>query len=133
MESKERRKVCCMNKINYVGRATKDIELTHMNNEKQTPTVAFTIAIKREGKPIPNRPTADYPYLKAYGFTAKYLGTYGKKGDIIEMTCRTITDSYMGKDNVKKYVTYGLVESCQIHKLNRAQENTNEEMATIEE
>ena len=90
-----------MNRVNLIGRTTKDVETRHTSNG--TEIARFTLAVRR------NKDDADFITCKAFGKTAELIGKYVKKGDQIGVTGRIETGSYEGK-NGKVYTTEVVVD-----------------------
>ena len=81
-----------MNRVEYTGRLTKDVEITILKNEKKTKTVYFTIAVEDDY----NHERADFINCQAFGSSVTYLKLYGKKGAYIEFSGKTSTYSKDG-------------------------------------
>lgn len=95
-----------MNKIELLGRLTKDPEIRYTQNN--TPVASFSLAVNRrfakEGEQ-----QADFINIVAWNKTAEFCGKYFKKGSQIALVGRLQTRSY--EDNVtKKYVTEVIAE-----------------------
>ena len=95
-----------MNKIELLGRLTKDPEIRYTQNN--TPVASFSLAVNRrfakEGEQ-----QADFINIVAWNKTAEFCGKYFKKGSQIALVGRLQTRSY--EDNgTKKYVTEVIAE-----------------------
>ena len=95
-----------MNKIELLGRLTKDPEIRYTQNN--TPVASFSLAINRrfakEGEQ-----QADFINIVAWNKTAEFCGKYFKKGSQIALVGRIQTRTY--EDNsTKKYITEVIAE-----------------------
>lgn len=96
-----------MNKCIFIGRLTKDVELTYTQDATNPMAVAkYTIAVNRNKKDAP----ADFLNCIAFGKAAEFVGKYFKKADKICVVGRLQTGSYINKDQQKVYTTDIIVE-----------------------
>ena len=91
-----------MNKIELLGRLTKDLEIRYTQNN--TPVASFSLAVNRrfakEGEQ-----QADFINIVAWNKTAEFCGKYFKKGSQIALSGRIQTRTY--EDNgTKKYIEF---------------------------
>lgn len=91
-----------MNRVELVGRLTKDPELRVTQNNKQVCT--FTVAVDRPHKPDAEE-TADFPQCVVWNKTADFLCRYGKKGSPVSVEGSIRTRNYDDKDGKRVYVT----------------------------
>ena len=80
-----------MNKVNLIGRLTKDIELRKTSNGHSTCT--FNIAVDG-GKAADGTRRSDFPSIVAWNKTAELCAQYLHKGDRVGITGRITTSSY---------------------------------------
>lgn len=66
----------------WIGRITSELELRHMNNEKNTPFTFFSIACNRPKRKDRDEVT-DFIPVKAIGKLAETMTTYSGKGRLI--------------------------------------------------
>lgn len=94
-----------MNKVELIGRITKDLELrfTQTNNKAVT---SFTIAINKK---INGQDSTDFINCVAWGPTAEFICKYFKKGQAIAVVGRLQNRSY-DDNGQKRYVTEVVVE-----------------------
>lgn len=112
-----------INRVEYTGRLTKDVEITILKNEKKTKTVYFTIAVEDDY----NRERADFINCQAFGSSVTYLNKYGKKGAYIEFSGKTSTYSNDGK-----YGSTAVAHKVKIIFANSKKEESKEEPQTDE-
>lgn len=85
-----------MNKVQLIGRVTKDIELKKTQSSKSV--VTFTLAVRKD------KDNSDFISCVAWNKTAELLSQYVKKGDRLAVCGRIQTRNYDGQ-NGKVYVT----------------------------
>lgn len=98
-----------MNNCNFVGRLTKDVDLTFAQGTG-TAIAKFGLAVDRRFKKE-GQPTADFINMIAFGKTAEVIAEYIKKGNQIAVTTHVQTGSYDAKDGTKRYTTDFIVDS----------------------
>lgn len=109
-----------MNKVQLVGRITKDIELKATQN--QTPYINFTLAVERRFKDANGNRQADFINCVAWKSTAQFIQKYFKKGSRLG-ACGTIqTRSYDDQNGQKHFITEVLVEEAEFVEINTAAE-----------
>ena len=92
-----------MNKVELMGRLTKDVEvLTYNAGKEKKKMVKFSIAVQRKKY---KEKKVDFFDCVAFGGTAKALNDFVKKGDRIIVEGSIQTDIYTNKEgkNVKTY------------------------------
>mgnify|MGYP002623871587 CR=1 FL=1 len=77
-----------MNRVELVGRLTKDVEVT--KTPQQTSVARFTVAVNRRF----NRDQTDWITCVAWRQTADFLGKYAKKGALVSIEGSIQTSSY---------------------------------------
>lgn len=104
-----------MNRVNLIGRLTKDIELRYTTS--QVALGRFTLAInrkltkeKRQEAERNNQPTADFIGCIAFGKTAETLSNYVGKGNQLGIEGHIQTGSYEDKEGRTIYTTDVIVE-----------------------
>lgn len=90
-----------MNKVNLMGRLTKDIELKTYDKGVYA---NFSLAINsyNRGK---KETITNFIELIAFDNNAKFLNEYVKKGNLVAVEGEIITSTYVNKANIKKYST----------------------------
>ena len=97
-----------MNKVELVGRLTKDPEVKLTSN--QTQFCNFTIAVDRRFKDQNGQRQADFINCVAFGRAGEFAEKYFRKGTKIAVSGRIQTGSYTNKDGVRVYTTEVVVE-----------------------
>lgn len=104
-----------MNKVNLIGRLTKDIELRYTNS--QMAIGRFTLAIdrkmskeKRQEAERNNQPTADFIGCIVFGKAAETLSNYVGKGNQLGVEGHIQTGSYENKEGRRIYTTDVIVD-----------------------
>ena len=92
-----------MNKVQIIGRTTKDIQLSYTQNQKAVGR--FTVAVNRMKK----EDGADFINCKVWGNRAEVMSKYIKKGHRVGISGRLETGSYE-KDGHKVYTTEVVVD-----------------------
>ena len=92
-----------MNKINIIGRITKDIELRQTKNEISV--THFSIAVKREIKDESGEYGTDFFNVVAWRKTAEFISNYFEKGSRIAISGKLQNNIYTDKDGVERTST----------------------------
>ena len=92
-----------MNKVNLIGRTTKDIQLSYTQNQKAVGR--FTVAVNRMKK----EDGADFINCKVWGNRAEIMSKYIKKGHRVGISGRIETGSYE-KDGHRVHTTEVVVD-----------------------
>lgn len=99
-----------MNKVDLVGRLTKDPDIRYTNGGLSI--ASFTLAVdrkyKREGEP-----TADFISCKAFGKTSEFIEKYFHKGMRMGACGRIQTGNYTKDDGTKVYTTDVICEEVE--------------------
>ena len=91
-----------MNRVDLVGRLTKDPELRYTDSDLAV--CSFTIAVKRQFKNENGEYVADFILCKAFKKRAETIKEYCKKGDLVGVEGRIQTGSYE-KDGQTHFTT----------------------------
>ena len=83
-----------MNIVNLIGRATKDAELSVLNNANRTNVMKFTLAVERDYSGKDGNKQVDFINIEMMGKDLSKLTNYVKKGKQIAV---------MGSLNIDKY------------------------------
>ena len=102
-----------MNKVQLVGRLTRDPEIRYSQGENATATARFSVAVNRRFKNSDGNYDADFINCVAFGKSAEFVEKYFKKGMAIGLTGRIQTGSYTNKDGQKVYTTDVVVEETE--------------------
>ncbi|MPQ44326.1 single-stranded DNA-binding protein [Clostridium tarantellae] len=101
-----------MNKVNLIGRVTKNIELSTYGEEGKY--AKFFIAINEYNKNKKEKLT-DFIQIVAWGNNAVFLSKYVNKGDLIGIEGKLKTKTY-NRDGMKKYSTEIHINHCDLIK-----------------
>ena len=102
-----------MNKVQLVGRLTRNPEIRYSQGENATATARFSVAVNRRFKNSEGNYDADFINCVAFGKSAEFVEKYFKKGMAIGLTGRIQTGSYTNKDGQKVYTTDVVVEETE--------------------
>lgn len=100
-----------MNKVELVGRLTKDPESKLTQN--QTLYCNFTVAVDRRFKDANGERQADFINCVAWRQTAEFVQKYFKKGNRIGLCGSIQTRSYQDNDGTKHFITEVLVDEAE--------------------
>ena len=98
-----------MNKVELIGRLTRDPDIRFTSGDNPTTIARYTLAVERRVKKDDEN-TADFISCVAFGKNAEFVRDYLHKGIKIAVTGRIQTGSYTNKDNQKVYTTDVVVE-----------------------
>lgn len=120
-----------MNKVNLLGRLTRDPEIRYSQGNDQMAIARYTLAVdrrfKREGEQ-----TADFISCVAFGKAAEFTEKYLKKGTKIAVTGRIQTGSYTNRDGQKVYTTDVVIEEQEFAESKAAASGENEQPASCD-
>ena len=100
-----------MNKVQLVGRITKDTELKHTSNN--TVFCNFTLAVDRKFKDANGNRQADFINCVAWRQQAAFINKYFNKGSRIGICGSIQTRSYEDQDGQKHFLTEVIVEEAE--------------------
>lgn len=100
-----------MNKVELVGRLTKDPEVKLTSN--QTQFCNFTIAVDRRFKDANGQRQADFINCVAWRQTAVFIQKYFHKGNRIGLVGSIQSRSYDDQNGQKKYITEVVVDEAE--------------------
>lgn len=98
-----------MNKVQLIGRLTKDPDLRQTTGEKPMSIARYTLAIDRRFNRRDEQ-TADFINCVAFGNAADFSSSYFKKGLKVAVTGHLQSGSYTNKDGIKVYTTDVVIE-----------------------
>lgn len=102
-----------MNKVNLLGRLTRDPEVRYSTGESANATARFSLAVNRKFKNADGNYDADFINCVAFGKTAEFIEKYFTKGSMVALSGRIQTGNYTNKDGVKVYTTDVVVEEVE--------------------
>lgn len=98
-----------MNKVELLGRLTRDPEIRYSQGEKNMCIARYTLAVDRRFKKDGEQ-SADFIQCVAFGKMAEFVEKWFKQGTKIAVIGRIQTGSYTNKDGQKVYTTEVVVE-----------------------
>lgn len=98
-----------MNKVNLIGRLTKEPDVRYSQGENPTAVARYTLAVDRKFKKEGDTQTADFINCVAFGKSGEFAEKYLKKGMKIAVAGRIQTGSYTDKETGKKVYTTDIV------------------------
>lgn len=102
-----------MNKVNLLGRLTRDPEVRYSAGESNMATARFSLAVNRKFKNAEGNYDADFINCVSFGKTAEFIEKYFTKGSMAAIAGRIQTGNYTNKDGVKVYTTDVVVEEIE--------------------
>lgn len=99
-----------MNKVELIGRLTRDPEVRYSSGENSKANASFTIAVNRRFKNNEGNYDADFIRCVAFGKTAETIEKYIHKGSRIAVSGHIQTGSYDNKEGQKVFTTDVIVE-----------------------
>lgn len=108
-----------MNKVELIGRLTKEPEIKLTQN--QTQYCQFTLAVDRRFKDANGQRTADFINCVAWKQTAVFIQKYFRKGNRIGVVGSIQTRNYDDKNGQKVYVTEVIVDEAEFVESQSAQ------------
>lgn len=118
-----------MNKVMFIGRITKDVELKHIKENDKYVT-NFTIAVERPFTNLKGDRIVDFIPIVAWDKNAENIAKYTKKGSLISVIGRLQMTSFEGKDGVRKYLSQVVAQEVQFlqwRKDDKKEENKEKE------
>lgn len=94
-----------MNRVELMGRLTKNPELKYAQNENNTAVARYTLAVERRMKKDGQGQTADFVPCVAFGKAAEFVVKYYRKGMRVTVCGRVMTSSYTNGEGKKVYTT----------------------------
>lgn len=101
-----------LNDLSLMGRLVADPEYAaydHGNGEKETSFARYRLAVERDYLSGETRPV-DYITCKAFGSNARFVKNYFRKGDLVVVKGRIISEAYENTDGEKRFFTGVQVE-----------------------
>lgn len=109
-----------MNKFQFLGRLTKDVEIKYTSGTN-TQVTLFSLAVNRKYVEQGKERETDFFNLTSFGKTAEFIGKYFKKGQQVLVEGRIQNRTYE-KDGQKRYITDFIVEQCYFADSNKTTE-----------
>ena len=109
-----------MNRVFFMGRLTRDPEITYRNyGDGDRPIARFSLAVDRRGDE-----KTDFFNCTAFGKQAEFAEKYLKKGAKILIMGSVQNDNYTNRNGEKVYSVQIMVNSVEFCESKRAAENT---------
>ena len=100
-----------MNRSEFIGRITKDLELQTTTNGISV--CKFTLAVNRKFANADGEKEADFINCVVWRKTAENISKYCKKGSLIYLSGELQTRSYEAQDGSKRYITEIIVNEVE--------------------
>lgn len=104
LENRIYRKGDYMNKVNLIGRLTRDAEVRYSQGNEPMCIARFSLAVDRRFKQE-GQATADFINIVAFGKLGELAEKYFRKGMKVAVSGRIQTGSYTNKEGQKVYTT----------------------------
>lgn len=114
-----------LNKVQLVGRLTKDPELKYLGNG--TPVTNFTLAVNRTFKNKNGEREADFINIVVWRKQAENVAQYVEKGSQVAISGRIQSRSYENADGQRRCVTEVVAEEVHFLDSKRKKENYTDE------
>ncbi len=122
-----------MNKVILTGRLTRDPEVRHLQNDKQTVIAKFSVAVPRKRKGDDGQPDCDFINCVAFGKTAESIGKHAVKGTKLLIEGRWQSGKHTDKDGQRAYTNDCVAESCEFAGSRPGQKEDGQERPQPEE
>ncbi len=99
-----------MNKVELIGRLTRDPEVKYTQGQEPMAIARYTLAVDRRRGRQEGQQTADFISCVAFGKGGEFAEKYLHKGTKIAVVGRLRTGSYTKQDGTKVYTTDVLVD-----------------------
>ena len=116
-----------MNKVELIGRLTRDPEVKYTQGQEPVAVARYTLAVDRRWKEANGDRQADFISCVAFGKGGEFAEKYLHKGMKIGVVGRIQTGSYTKQDGTKVYTTDVVVEEqefCESKAANDVAQNT---------
>jgi single-strand DNA-binding protein len=102
-----------MNKVQLIGRLTRDPDIRYSQGQNQTCIARFTLAVDRRRANADGQREADFISCAAFGKTAELMEKYVKKGMRVAIGGHIQTGSYTNKDGARVYTTEVILDDLE--------------------
>lgn len=102
-----------MNKVMFIGRITKDIELKQLK-ETNKYLASFYLAVNRDFVNEKGERDADFIPVVAWDKNAEKLAKYTGKGSLITVIGRLQVRDYEAKDGTRKYISQVIAQEIHV-------------------
>ena len=112
-----------MNKVQLIGRLTRDPELRYTSNN--VPTARFTLAVNRNFTNQSGEREADFINVVVWRKQAENVKNYLKQGSQVAIEGRIQTGSYDAQDGTKRYTTDVVADNVEFLGTKASNENSS--------
>ena len=116
-----------MNKVELMGRLTRDPEVRYSQGEASTAVARYTLAVDRRFRRQGDEQSTDFISCVSFGKTAEFVERYLKQGTKIAGCGRIQTGSYTNKDGQRVYTTDVVLEELEFAESKNASGGNREE------
>ena len=116
-----------MNKVELIGRLTKDPEIRYSNGDNPMMIANFTLAVNRRMPNAQGEYEADFIRCVSFGKTAEFADKYFRQGTKIAVCGRIQTGSYTNRKKKKIYTTVVVVEEQEFAESRKDKQDTPSE------
>lgn len=116
-----------MNKVELIGRLTKDPEIRYSNGDNPMMIANFTLAVNRRTPNAQGEYEADFIRCVSFGKTAEFADKYFRQGTKIAVCGRIQTGSYTNREHQKIYTTVVVVEEQEFAESRKDKQDTPSE------
>lgn len=116
-----------MNKVELIGRLTKDPEIRYSNGDNPMMIANFTLAVNRRMPNAQGEYEADFIRCVSFGKTAEFADKYFRQGTKIAVCGRIQTGSYTNRERQKIYTTVVVVEEQEFAESRKDKQDTPSE------
>ena len=116
-----------MNKVELIGRLTKDPEIRYSNGDNPMMIANFTLAVNRRMPNAQGEYEADFIRCVSFGKTAEFADKYFRQGTKIAVCGRIQTGSYTNREHQKIYTTVVVVEEQEFAESRKDKQDTPSE------
>ena len=102
-----------MNKVQLIGRLTRDPDIRYSQGQNQTCIARFTLAVDRRRANADGQREADFISCVAFGKLGELMDKYCKKGMRIATGGHIQTGSYTNKDGARVYTTEVILDDLE--------------------
>jgi single-strand DNA-binding protein len=102
-----------MNKVQLIGRLTRDPDIRYSQGQNQMCIARFTLAVDRRRANADGQREADFISCAAFGKTAELMEKYVKKGMRVALGGHIQTGSYTNKDGARVYTTEVILDDLE--------------------
>jgi single-strand DNA-binding protein len=114
-----------MNKVNLLGRLTKDPEINYTNNN--VAVAKFSLAVSRKYTKKGEEKQVDFLKIVVFNKLAEFCSNYFSKGQQVAISGRIATRNFDGEDGKKVYITEIIAEDCYFAESKNNKQEGNQE------